>query len=389
MPKSARDALIGAACRALAFAFPSSPRTGVPAPRRVLVVKPGSLGDVLLAGPALATLRRGFPDSEIVQLVGTWAGPAAAGNPSVDSLLDCGTVGTPGAYSLGQYFSTVNRIRAEKFDAAAVLDRSPLMALLPWLAGIGVRAGLDSGGRGFALNYRAPVMAGRHEAELYLDVGRRMGLPVVRPEVWFDPPARARSRVRELLSGIGASKSFAVFAPGGGVNPGARRPDKRWAASGFAQAARSLRDRAGLLPVLVGDRDDRDAVAAVLHGIASGPHLDLSQKLSFAEVGALLERAEGFVANDSAIGHLGAAVGAAGVVVYTVTDPRIYGPPGSKVAKITAASDIDVVGAIVAALAGDIGPTGSGGAPGLGNPPSYNSALQDMEGWPSGLRRWS
>jgi ADP-heptose:LPS heptosyltransferase len=361
---SARDRIVSAACRALAVAFRPSGEMGLSAPRRILVIKPGSLGDVLLAGPALASLRAGFPDARIWHLVAGWARPAAAGSPYVDGLIDCGSVGIPGNYTLRQYVRTANRIRARRFDAAIVLDRSPLMALLPWLAGIGVRVGLDSGGRGFALNYRAPIRPARGESELYLDAIRRIGLPVVRPETWYCPPSAATAKVRGLLAAGNRPPGYLVLAPGGGVNPGARRADKRWAPGGFIRVAERLGDVAGLLPVLVGDANDQDAVDAVRSGLAAGPVIDLSGELCFAEVGALLALADGFVANDSAIAHLGAAVGSSGVIVYTVTDPEIYGPPGGKVVKLVAAPGCDVEGAAVAALTQGINRAAPGPDPG-------------------------
>ena len=335
------------------------------------MIKPGSLGDVLLAGPALASLRRGYPDAEITHLVGDWARPAAAGSPNVDRLIGCGPVGTPGAYPLRRYVRTANRIRARGFDAAFVFDRSPLMTLLPWLAGIAVRAGLDSSGRGFALNFRTPVRPGRHEAELYLDVVRRIGLPVVRPGTWFCPPAAARARVRDLLAESENPPGYLVLAPGGGVNPGARRPDKRWPAGGFVRVAGRLRRDAGLLPVLVGDVNDQDAVGAVRRGLGGGPLLDLSRRLTFAEAGALLALAGRYLANDSAIAHLGAAVGSRGVVVYTATDPEIYGPPGEQVVKLVAAPGRDIAGEAVAALGEQV----DSPAPGAGPRPGQTTLL--------------
>ncbi len=313
----------------------------------MLVIKPGSLGDVLMAGAALATLRAGFPDAHIVHLVGSWARPAAAGNPSVDALLDCGPVGMPGAFNWRQFLRVVARVRSARFDAAIVLDRSPLMASLPWLAGINVRAGIDSAGRGFPLNYRVPPPPQRHEGELYLDVVRRIGLEPVRPRRWFRPRPSALAKIRSVLGGD--PPRFLVVAPGGGINPGARRPQKRWSPQGFVRVARRLRERAGLLPVLVGDDGDVDAVGAVRQSL-DGPLLDLSQRLSFAETGALLQSSHGFMANDSAIAHLGAAVGASGVVIYTVTDPAIYGPAGDRITKLTAKPGSAVGDAAVAAL---------------------------------------
>ena len=155
-----------------------------------------------------------------------------------------------------------------------------------------------------------------------------------------------------------------MLAPGGGVNPGARRLDKRWAPDGFVRVARRLRDDAGLLPVLVGDANDQEAVGAVREGLSAGPLLDLSRRLGFDEVGALLALADCFLANDSAIAHLGAAVGSRGVVIYTATDPDVYGPHGGQIARLVAAPGRDVEGAAVAALTPKIDRPGSGSEPG-------------------------
>ena len=354
MPGRLKDALVGSACRLLALPFPEK-RQPPPPPRRLLVVKPGSLGDVLLAGSALASLRSAYPNARVVQLVGSWARPAAAGCPNVDELLDCGPVGTPGKYSWREYLRVVAQVRRQRFDAAVVLDRSPLMAMLPWLAGIKVRAGLDSGGRGFALRMRASPLPRRNESELYLDVVRRMGVDPVRPRRWFRPSERDRSRVRSELAAAGSPERFLVTAPGGGVNPGSSRLQKRWSAQGFIRTVAEVRRRAGVLPVLVGDEGDSDAVAQVRQGLGD-PVLDLSRRLSFGEVAALLELAGGFLANDSATAHLGAAVGAAGVVMYTVTDPDVYGPSGEQVVKLVASAQTDAGAAAVQALLTAIAP---------------------------------
>ena len=55
---------------------------------------------------------------------------------------------------------------------AVSLVRSPLMSLAVYLAGIPLRAGLDSGGRGFGYNLRVPIdpAAREHESEIYLKV---------------------------------------------------------------------------------------------------------------------------------------------------------------------------------------------------------------------------
>src|SRR5690348_9151099 len=72
---------------ALAFlARPFARRSGDAPPRRILVIKPDHLGDLLLATPALAALRETFPCVHITALVGPWGRDALATNPDIDAL---------------------------------------------------------------------------------------------------------------------------------------------------------------------------------------------------------------------------------------------------------------------------------------------------------------
>src|SRR5918912_2009028 len=63
------------------------------APRRLVVLKSCCLGDVLLATPLLAALRRAYSRAHLVAGVGRWARPALLNNPDLDGLLDLETVG--------------------------------------------------------------------------------------------------------------------------------------------------------------------------------------------------------------------------------------------------------------------------------------------------------
>src|SRR5918912_1014883 len=156
------------------------------APRRLVVLKSCCLGDVLLATPLLAALRRAYPQVRLVAGVGRWARPALLNNPDLDGLLDLETVGL-GRLRPAAYTRVVRRLHAGHFDMALVLDRTPGLTALPLMAGIPVRAGMDSGGRGFPLNVRVPWEAMEHEAELFLRVGAALGVPTHDAQLRFAP----------------------------------------------------------------------------------------------------------------------------------------------------------------------------------------------------------
>ena len=110
----------------------------------ILVIKPASIGDVLMTTPVLGCLRRLYPGSRITLMVGHWSRVAVVNNPDIDDMIDCGDIGTPGRYGLWSYLRFVWSLRKRHFDVAVVLDRSPLMALLPYLVGTQYRLGINS-----------------------------------------------------------------------------------------------------------------------------------------------------------------------------------------------------------------------------------------------------
>ena len=295
------------------------------APRRLVVLKSCCLGDVLLATPLLAALRRAYSRAHLVAGVGRWARPALLNNPDLDGLLDLETVGIarlrPAAYA-----RVVRRLRAGRFDVALVLDRTPLLAALPLLAGIPVRAGIDSAGRGFSLNVRVPWEAVEHEAELFLRVGAALGVPTHDVQLRFAPTKDDHARADELWhqAGLDGARVAAVF-PGGGRNPGMVLDAKRWPPARYAALADKLHGEYGLAVVLAGSEDDRPVTAAVQR-LMRAPAVDLAGRASFGTLGTLFARCALFAGNDCGPMHLAAAVGTPVLAIFGPTDPAVYGP---------------------------------------------------------------
>ena len=321
-------------------------------PCRILVIKPCCLGDVLLTTPALAALRIGYPQSTIHYAVGRYAAPAIDHHPDVGRVLVYAAGGGRGWRSL---LAIWRLMRAGRYDVCLVLERSPLFATLPLLAGIPVRAGIDSAGRGFALNLRVPWDESLHEADLYLSVAGALGCPTGGHRLRFVPGSAAETQVEALWllhglpigSDLGAPVQDApraqrahpsaaagthdprrpviAIAPGGGTNPGMDLPEKRWPAERFAALAGRLRAELDATIVLLGGPADR-ALCAAVAALIDGPSLDLSGDTPLAGRGALLRRCTLYVGNDSGPTHLAVAVGCPTVAVFGPTSVALYGP---------------------------------------------------------------
>ena len=221
-------------------------------PQRIVLVLPCCIGDVLMATATLAALRRAWPDAHIAWAVGGAARAVISDHDMLDATLECDPLPQR---SPQQLLRLARQLRQGHYDLAVSLTRSPLLSLAVRMSGIPLRAGLDSAGRGLGYNLRVPLDPAqlRHEAEIYLDVARALGLDAggcqanvpVREALW--PGLRHRL----LAAGVDPQR-YALLLPAGGSNPGMTMTQKRWPPQHYAQLARQL----GMDIVLVGGPED-------------------------------------------------------------------------------------------------------------------------------------
>lgn len=278
--------------------------------------------------PLLEIIRRAYPHATISYVAGAWSKVIPEHHPAVNRVIDCASVGIPGRYSIYDYMIFARVLRRFRFDLAFVPDRSPMLTLLPWLAGVPRRVGLDSLGRGFSLTDRVPVYTSpdhlQHQAEVSLDLARAVGLPIDQPRMRFVPTEAERQTAQRLDT---HHPRIALF-PGGGSNPGMELTAKRWPLERYSVLARRLIDELDAVIVLIGGAGDveinrqlRDGLNAPVDQIS-----DLTGKTTIGELAAQLEQCDLFIGNDSSPMHLAAAVGILVIAIFGPTSPQEYGP---------------------------------------------------------------
>lgn len=329
------------------------------APSRIILILPCCIGDVVLATATLQALRRGYPQSHITWAVGSWSKDVVANHPLLDAILDTGTEALP-VKSLGGFMHFVQQLRDGHFDLAVSLARSPLMSLAVSLSGIPQRAGLDSAGRGFGYTVRVRInpLERRHEAEIYLDVARALGLDV--SDCWANVPVQDADlrRAQAILEpssesaslpggfrGVdwGTDSRLVVIHPGGGRNPGMVMDAKRWPPSHFAALANRLARRLNAQVVVVGGPGDEALVTQVIDQLEL-PFRALAGQLTFGELAALASLSLVYIGNDTGMTHLAAATGATTVMILGPSDPLRYAPFTPNSLALWKPSDVDVRG---------------------------------------------
>ncbi len=276
--------------------------------------------------PLLEVIQRNYPDAHITYVAGTWSKTIPEHHPAVHTVIDCGTLGIPGRYGLKDYMKMAQRLRRQHFDLAFVLDRSPMLTLLPWLAGVPRRVGPDSLGRGFSLTDRVPVSASRdqlqHQADIYLDLARTLKLTIGQPRLCFVPTAEERHSIQPSTQ-----TRVAVF-PGGGSNPGMDLTAKRWPLARYCEIVRRLAQELGVQVLLIGGREDSTLNEKLLEDldVPEGTVINLAGQTSFGQTAAQIEACALFIGNDSSPMHLAAAVGTPVIAIFGPTSPAEYGP---------------------------------------------------------------
>jgi lipopolysaccharide heptosyltransferase I len=303
-------------------------RRGVPltqyAARRIALLKPSALGDIIHSLPVLTALRRRFPDAHITWIVNRAYEPLLRGHPDLDATLpfDRGVSHKGLIATLASHGRFARALRQQRFDLVVDLQgllRSGLMARATAAAR---RVGLSCAREGAAWFYTDVVdiaggLNGSHAVDRYWRVAEAFGVGDGPPVFNVPVPDNARRQAAELLRGL--PRPWMVF----GV--GSRWPTKRWRTAHFASLGRQAQAAFGGTVVLVGAPDESALAAEVRAGL-TGLTLDLSGRTTLPQLAAVLEACDVMVANDTGPLHLAAALGRPVVAPYTCTKASLTGP---------------------------------------------------------------
>jgi ADP-heptose:LPS heptosyltransferase len=306
--------------------FPSLDHPPADAPRRILLILPCCIGDVILATATLKALRERYPNSHITWAVGSWSKPAIETHPLLNATLDTGPDALP-VKSLKGLFQFVRSLHAGHYTLAVSLVRSPLMSLAVALTGIPLRVGLDSGGRGFGYNLRVPVdpQQPRHEAEIYLETAKLLDADTTDCFVNVPVTDETVASLRQKLNTKSIRQPYVVINPAGGSNPGMQLDLKRWPPGNFAKLIETIRSQYDVSVVLIGGPKDQEIVDAVQSQLSEKLPSFVGE-LSFAEIAALAQQSRLYIGNDTGLTHLAAATGAKTVMILGPSDPARYAP---------------------------------------------------------------
>jgi heptosyltransferase I len=282
---------------------------------RFLLVRLGSLGDVVHALPAAAALRETFPDARVDWVVDRKWARVLEGNPDLNEAIVLDRTSPAGIAAV------VRRLRAADYTCAIDFQALYKSALIAFGSGaarrIGFQASYAREGLAAYLYSERYNPRGPHKVDHNLTLAEAAGAKKFPPRFPLAIRGDDEEAAQRALAAHGVSEYF-VLNPGGGWR------SKCWPAERYGELHRKLAERHGWRGVVsFGPGEERLADEVVS---AAGQPAPVPIALGLGPLLALLRRAKFIVSADTGPLHLAAALGASIVGLYGPTDPCRNGP---------------------------------------------------------------
>ena len=288
-------------------------RAANPSPRRILVVKLGALGNVVLSLGPFAAIRRHHAGAHITLLTGApYAGWLAA-SPWFDTVwID----DRPAWWDVPGWLRLRRRLIGGRFERVYDLQTSArssryFQLLSPWN-----RPDWSGIARGCALPDRDANRNHLHDVDRQFGQLRQAGIANREPT--------DLSWSRADIGPYGLPEVFALLVPGSSPH----RPIKRWPVVRYRELAEMLA-AGGVTPVIIGTLLEQPLARVIQGSVPSA--IDLTGRTDFSQLTSLARAARVAIGNDTGPMHLIAAACPSIVLFSRDSDPALCAPRGPSV----------------------------------------------------------
>jgi heptosyltransferase-1 len=287
-------------------------------PRKILIIKPSSLGDVVHSLPFLNVIRTCFPKAEIHWVIAKGLEGLLEGHPMVNKLWIINKDKWKKIKNVKGTISEFNvlfkELKKEKFDLVVDLQGLLRSGVLTAATGAPVKVGFKEAREGSKIFYTHKVEGGRdiYAVDRYLKIADFLGCDIT--DIRFPFPLHFKS---SIITNYSLPEDYAVIVPG------ARWKTKVWPSKKFGKLSSKL----PIMTVIVGSKTDID-IANEIVALSKGKATSLADKTDLKELIEVIRNARFMVSNDSGPMHIAAALGIPVFAIFGPTDPLRTGPYG-------------------------------------------------------------
>ncbi|MFC1599195.1 glycosyltransferase family 9 protein [Candidatus Omnitrophota bacterium] len=297
---------------------------------RILIVNLGGMGDFLLSTPALRALRNRYPQSEIDILITTRIHKLPRSLTYIDKVFtfDMDYGGTIPFIRFYRNVKSLLTLRRKHFDIAINMrtmvtkGSAKKMKILLDIINSGRTAGRDTDGRGYFLDVKIPETypGTRYEMEYDIDTVKALGAEVSDRTIDFRVNKISRQKINTILTERGIADDVFLV----GIHPGGM-PSRQWPIDRFAQIIAAINK---LLPckfVITGTKKEAGIVNRLVE-ITNTEIVNVAGLFDLIELGALVERCNLFITNNTGPMHVAAILNIPLIVIDGPTDIVRFDP---------------------------------------------------------------
>ncbi|MDO8662441.1 MAG: glycosyltransferase family 9 protein [Candidatus Omnitrophota bacterium] len=303
--------------------------------KRVLIINPFGIGDVLFTTPVIRAIKEAYPDSYI----GYWSNlrvkPLLESNPKINKLFALSRGDLKKIYRASFISGLLNSLKLLRdikkghFDICFDFSLDHRYGLFAKLTGIRRRIGFNYKGRGRFLTDKIDISGynDKHAVEYYLDLLRFLGIGAKDKSLELIVSFSEEEKARNFLAARGIEKNDLVIGivPGAGGSWGKDASYKHWPALKFAQTADRLIDEFKAKIVILGDRTEQAISDVIINAMRNKP-IDLTGKIKLERLPAVIKNLNLLISNDGGPMHMAVALGVKTVSVFGPVSELVYGP---------------------------------------------------------------
>jgi ADP-heptose:LPS heptosyltransferase len=295
---------------------------------RVLAMWLDNVGDVVMLGPALRSLREKLPEARITLMTSPAGSEAAAMLPWVDEVWVHEALwqdlSPKHPLDLNPEMEFINQLREQQFSTAVIFtsfSQSPFpAAYVCYLAGIRYRVGFSKEFGGGLLSHCSPSPADDiHQVDRNLNLLETIGIRAQSSRLELHISENVQDSANALLHSVHVKPQMPFIV----VAPGATCSARRYDPLRFAEATRIIAAQTELPLVIVGTSTDLQSLEPVLkvaqENVYGNVH-SLVGKTSIPELAAIIRQASLTIANNSAPMYIADVFGCPMVILYSGTD---------------------------------------------------------------------
>jgi len=288
---------------------------------KILIIRTGMHGDVLLSTSCLEALRQKFPNAAIDFFVSTPYHEILADNPFVNSVL----VSSKKKY-LNYLFGRIRllvRIFFSRYQLVIDFQATDISRLVVLLSRAKYRLGWeDAKFASLFYNLKAPSNRDCYSAVRNFRMLRPLGIQEQPFKMLYYIKEQSAKKVDDwLLSNNIDSQELIIFSPGAG------RAYKAWNPYSFAALADVIIEKYNIKAAIIWAPKELDAALKMKNAMKK--NVFLLDKTTYNEAAAFVKKAKLLICNDGGLNHVSVAVGTPSIAFFCFTNPQFWSPQGA------------------------------------------------------------